>query len=69
MANVADCISYVAIDLTITPLSKNVEQNISNFIMKYEMVLTNEVSRSPKVGLTISGNLGVRKSDYQYQEI
>src|SRR6218665_1942365 len=27
-----------------------------------------EVSRSPKVGLPISRNLGVRKSDSQYQE-
>jgi len=28
----------------------------------------NEVSRSPKVGLPILGNLGVRKSDSQYPE-
>ena len=32
---------YVAIGLTITPLFNNVEQNISNFIMKYEIGLTN----------------------------
>ena len=40
LANVEDCIMhkvvtlrYVAIGLTITPLSNNVEQNISNFII------------------------------------
>jgi len=33
------------------------------------VVFIYEVSRSPKVGLPISGNLGVRKSDSQYQEI
>src|SRR6218665_462663 len=32
-------------------------------------IISIEVSRSPKVGLPISGNLGVRKSDSQYQEI
>jgi len=31
---------YVAIGLTITPLSYKVVQNLSNFIMKYEIVLS-----------------------------
>ena len=35
----------------------------------YYSVLQFEVSRSPKFGLPISGNLGVRLSDSQYQEI